>query len=209
MKQFVVPKVRKFEHQTPNMDPVAHAEYYDRLEVGLTDEVRKSYEWLETILVHQYQALIAAGLNIEWVSGEPYPSSLAMRLDVGYKHNLRVRRTVGDDYEDIPDFRHPMNHLVNIDNYRSGNWLRLNDIFRAVHDVYGHYASRSSFGPDGEAIAWMAHRATMPECALIALWCETRGQNAWTNHFGDHNERAMLDRPFAAQKYGFVNSNLK
>lgn len=209
MNTFTVLRVQKFEHPLPIMDPVAHANYYDRLQKNWSQEVRESYRALGEILVQQYRLMIQAGMKIQWVEGEPYPNSAAMRRDVGENHNLRVRKTWGKDYNDLEDPLHPMNQAVNIDNHDDGHRMLMNDLFRAVHDVFGHYASRSSFGPDGEALAWLTHRSTMPEEALIALWCETRGQNAWTNHFFDHNDRAMVDRPFAAQKYGFVNSTLK
>ena len=51
--------------------------------------------------------------------------------------------------------------------------------FRAVHDYIAHYLPRNSFGPKGEFAAWLAHRATLPAAAHMALAIETRGQSAF------------------------------
>lgn len=84
--------------------------------------------------------------------------------------------------------------------------LSLNDVFRAVHDVMGHYGARGathySFGPNGERSAWLRHRRAYSRAALPALWCETRGQAAWTNDYADHRSIPLPARPFAVQKSG-------
>lgn len=53
-----------------------------------------------------------------------------------------------------------------------------NDMFRAVHDAFGHAATGSDFGPDGEEAAWLAHSYLYSPLARRALTTETRGQQA-------------------------------
>ncbi len=53
-----------------------------------------------------------------------------------------------------------------------------NNIFRAVHDYFGHYVTRSGFGPKGETVAWLSHRAMFSIVARPALDVETIGQVA-------------------------------
>jgi hypothetical protein len=52
-----------------------------------------------------------------------------------------------------------------------------NDIFRAVHDAFGHGASGRSFDPHGEEAAWLKHAVMYSPLARRALTTETRGQN--------------------------------
>jgi hypothetical protein len=46
------------------------------------------------------------------------------------------------------------------------------------------------------------------QAALVALWCETRGQSAWTNRHADHAALPLKERPFATQKAGKVPAKL-
>lgn len=201
-EMFAIPYVEIFHHPTPVMSPAVHAMAYAALD-GSIDDVAASYDALEEAITVQYELLMQAGLKIEWIEGEPYPNSRAMHDDVSAGH-IRVRATLGDGYEDLP-FDHPMMRVVKT---LDGDRYRLNDLFRAVHDVYGHYLSMSGFGPDGECVAWLTHRSRMPFEALAALWCETRGQNAWTNFYSDHRDLAVKDRPFAEQRFGTVPVDL-
>jgi hypothetical protein len=60
-----------------------------------------------------------------------------------------------------------------------------NDMFRAVHDVFGHAASGRGFDPHGEEAAWLKHSMMYSSLARRALTTETRGQNcAQTFHYG-------------------------
>jgi hypothetical protein len=78
------------------------------------------------------------------------------------------------------------------------------NMFRAVHDFFGHAAEGFEFGKRGEDNAFRKHASTLSNKALPALATETRGQNAWVNYFGDHPKMEPKDRPYAAQKAGLV-----
>lgn len=60
--------------------------------------------------------------------------------------------------------------------------LNTNEMFRAVHDFYGHGVHGTEFGPKGEEKAWAAHSAMFTPLAQAALSAETRGQNSVVNY---------------------------
>lgn len=62
-----------------------------------------------------------------------------------------------------------------------------NDMFRAVHDVFGHAKIGVDFGQHGEDYAFRSHATMFSPEAQRALTNETRGQN--TNfHYGKNRE---------------------
>jgi len=170
-------------------------------------QVEMSYLHFKHETLAQFQD-IRAGIVPLWDDGShEYKGSneLFHDLDKGVAY---VRHTwlSGDNYS-MPN-NHPM--LESVNRYLPGNsaLLYLNDIFRFVHDVNGHYGGQSeqhfSFGPTGELNAWKRHRSLYSQTALLALWCETRGQSAWVNDYDDHRSLPLKDRPFAPQKAGYV-----
>lgn len=172
--------------------------------------VKKSYDALARSVMKQYEEMKQAGIKIEIVSpkkGEAdiYKNSAEMMKDVTENGRLRVLKTADDSL--APD--HPMNRTVTV----NGEKVLLNDLFRAVHDYMGHAKSADrgahvSFGPRGEWEAWRTHRLTLPRESWGALWSETRGQNNWTNYWGNHAELPQAQRPFGEQKAGLVPEEL-
>jgi hypothetical protein len=82
-----------------------------------------------------------------------------------------------------------------------------NDLFRAVHDAFGHGLEGAGFRAAGEENAWQAHVRLFTGSAVAALTSETRGQNSWTNFgpHGEHNRTAKVeDTIFADQKTGLL-----
>lgn len=82
-----------------------------------------------------------------------------------------------------------------------------NDIFRAVHDAFGHGMEGAGFRGKGEENAWQAHAALFTGPALKALTTETRGQNSWLNYgpYGESNRTAKVEETvFADQKVGIM-----
>lgn len=53
-----------------------------------------------------------------------------------------------------------------------------NDMFRAVHDVFGHAGTGRGFDRHGEEAAYQSHASMYSPLARMALATETRGQNA-------------------------------
>lgn len=84
-----------------------------------------------------------------------------------------------------------------------------NDLFRAVHDAFGHGLEGSGFRARGEENAWQAHVRLFNGSAVGAITSETRGQNSWLNYgpYGDANRSAKVeDTVFADQKTGLMPS---
>jgi hypothetical protein len=103
----------------------------------------------------------------------------------------------------------------------AGLCLTYNDCFRAVHDILGHYLTRSSWGPAGEETAYQEHKKWYSPLAQLALQTETQGQNCWVN-FGKHLRRQdgslpvkgdtdyvlPSKRPYAQQKANLISEYL-
>ena len=63
----------------------------------------------------------------------------------------------------------------------NGEELLNNDLFRAVHDFYGHAVMGNGFGPVGEENAWLIHSQMYSDKARGVMTTETRMQNSWVN----------------------------
>ncbi len=163
------------------------------------------YQALSTDLQSQYAAMIGAGLRVElWnLPGQPYADSRELIDDVVGRNHLSVFPTA------LGFGKYPTldtNRMLDTTRFfASGAPLCLNDVFRAVHDVYGHVAHEYGFGAVGEYNAFRAHAALFSPEALPALACETAAQNAWFN-FGPHHPEAMprAKRPYPDQKNNLV-----
>lgn len=82
-----------------------------------------------------------------------------------------------------------------------------NDLFRAVHDAFGHGLEGAGFRAQGEENAWQAHVRLFTGSAVGAITSETRGQNSWLNYgpYGESNQTAKVeDTHFADQKTGLM-----
>jgi len=82
-----------------------------------------------------------------------------------------------------------------------------NDLFRAVHDAFGHGLEGAGFRAQGEENAWQAHVRLFTGSAVGAITSETRGQNSWLNFgpYGETNRTAKVeDTVFADQKTGLM-----
>jgi hypothetical protein len=99
----------------------------------------------------------------------------------------------------------------------NGRIMLENDVFRAVHDTFGHGMRGNTFGPIGEYNAWLAHKEMYSPDARRIMTTETLGQNTYTNYgqhmrdvdgnlikAGDPNYIRPADRPFAPQKVALM-----
>ena len=98
------------------------------------------------------------GVTVEVVDYDPYETAQAMAADLR-RRRLRVysTRASGNPHPYLSD--------------------AVNDMFRAVHDAFGHAASGRGFDQDGEEAAWLKHCAMYSPLARRALTTETRGQS--------------------------------
>jgi hypothetical protein len=174
-------------------------------------DVQKSYAALTDETVRQFHAIENAGYQIEPFTGtgEPYKSSADMVKDVRENKHLFYLPTkeagaLGKDNPMMTDSGIEIN----------GERLPVNDVFRAVHDFFGHAKEGFQFGPRGEFNAWREHSEMYSPDAQGALAAETLAQNFWVNYGkhlrtgpegripakGEEGHVAPPNRPFAEQK---------
>ncbi len=176
--------------------------------------VRASYDALLRETLGQYQAMKKAGTKLEFypdVNNDPYKSNPRLAVeDIRHNNHMFVYPTdagygTGDQLPGADE--NPM--LRDSGERWNGKPVMFNDLFRAVHDYFGHAKEGVGFRADGEENAWRQHSAMFSPLARIALGTETRGQNSWLNYgpHGDKNRTAQTeDTVFAPQKLGILPS---
>lgn len=184
-------------------------------------EVLRSYRAMARETIEQYNAMIAAGIKPEPYrgKGEPYASSEEMMRDVRENKHLYFLRTDNAFGQGTQDAANP---LLEKSGIKIGDFeLLVNDVFRVVHDYFGHTQQGLQFGPRGEFNAWKSHSRMYSDEAQGAVAAETLAQNAWVN-FGAHLRRAdgsipkkgepdyvpPQDRPFGEQKNFLVPAEM-
>lgn len=179
-------------------------------------QVKEAYENLIIQTMAQYRALEAAGYKF-WLfddKTDPYDSKpwVAMR-DLRANKSMGVYSTVsGFGTSDFDPATNPLLADTGLQwpsGSPNGPLVRVlaNDLFRAVHDAFGHGLEGAGFRAQGEENAWQAHVRLFTGTAIHALTSETRGQNSWLNFgpFGKENQTASVaDTKFADQKTGLM-----
>ena len=173
------------------------AQEFDKLESNPNDpEVQRAYTALAEETVEQYQELVDAGYSIEINNDEPYANSAEMIEDLRKNKRIKIFSTeAGFGSEQITDQQRQENPMLRDSGFKdaNGQTLLINDVFRAVHDFFGHAKEGNSFGPKGEEIAWNVHSRMFSPEARRAMTTETRGQNSWVN-FSGVNDAAFAKR---------------
>lgn len=137
------------------------------------DLLHKSYSALAIETRNQFKAM---PVRMQFHSGDlGYSSSNEMMKDIHHHHNLTVYR--GGD-------RHEFLHHVDPE-----TGLNENEMFRAVHDYYGHGIHGNQFGAKGEEVAWECHSKMFSPLARLAMTSETRGQNSYVNYTRANSDR--------------------
>ena len=154
--------------------------------------VRKAYEAMAKETLEQYQAIIDAGYKAEmhYEQEEPYANSRDAIKDIRENKRLRVLATdlnFGDRTVKDSDIKE--NPLLALSVYKdvNGRQMRVNDVFRFVHDFFGHSERGNGFGPIGEENAWDVHARMYSPLARRAMTSGTRGQNSWVNFVNEAN----------------------
>ena len=166
---------------------------------GLDPQVTAAYAQLEEELLDQYDLI---PIPVQKVTNDPYSTSKEMIETIEIQERLMILATGPNDHHDW----HPMAQETYIRDY-AGYHMKLNDVFRAVHDFFGHYATGASFSAAGEELAWLTHRSMMKtEGAIRAMTTETRGQNCWFNYgpHGVHNRTKGTEKVYAEQKFNLL-----
>lgn len=174
-------------------------------------EVKAAYNAMIDETLAQWQAIKATGLKVEFIDfakqGDPYAASPRAAIqDVIDNNHLWVFPTEGGFGSDATDISG--NPLLNkTDEVIDGRTLLANDVFRIVHDYFGHIKDGNGFRADGEENAWRSHAAMYSPLARRAMTSETRGQNSWVNFgpYGAANRTASAgDTHYAPQKIGLL-----
>ena len=182
--------------------------------------VKEAYQNLIKQTIAQYKALVDAGYKFWFIdanipSNAEYASSPYNAL-----RDARQNKTMGvfpttDGFgtnESIDVSDNPL--MAETGFYWSVGGLDgqkkpvlANDLFRAVHDMFGHGLEGAGFRARGEENAWQAHVRLFTGSAIGAITSETRGQNSWLNYgkYGEQNRNAKVeDTIFADQKTGLM-----
>lgn len=176
--------------------------------------VKAAYAQMIKETTAQYEALMATGLKVEFIDyakqGDPYGNPRNAILDVVNNNHMWVFSTrdgfgTDDGHEEGWVANNPLLGATPFE--ISGKPALANDLFRVVHDYFGHIKDGVGFRADGEENAWRSHSAMYSPLARRAMTTETRGQNSWLN-FGPHGEAnrtaKTADTHFADQKIGLL-----
>lgn len=174
-------------------------------------KVKAAYEALAKETLAQWEAVKATGLKVEFITGEdPYPNPRMAILDIVENNHLWVFPTTAGFGEKVSGAKavsdNPLLQVVPGETI-SGREVQLNDIFRIVHDYFGHAKEGVGFRAEGEENAWRIHSSMFSDLARKALTTETRGQNSWLNFgpYGEQNRAAVsAETRYAPQKTGLL-----
>jgi hypothetical protein len=194
------------------------ADAYTEMEHNPQDPVvKEAYENLIKQTTTQYEALVADGYEFFFFdeTNDPYEGNpWASMRDIRANKRMGVFATeagYGSGDTDIDVVDNPMLADTGLTWDMEGEQKRVlaNDLFRAVHDVFGHGIEGAGFRARGEENAWQSHVRLFTGSAQAAITTETRGQNSWLN-YGPHGETnrtaGLFDTVFADQKTGLMPS---
>jgi len=184
------------------------AKAYEEMQHNPQDpKVKEAYRNLINEVLDQFSHIMKNGLKVTPVTSgaNPYKTSKDLFKDIhenGHMYYFPTEQGFGSGEENNTE--HPL--MASTQFKQNEKPLLANDIFRIVHDYYGHAKEKYSFGPSGEESAWKEHMQMLSPPAQKALTSETRGQNSWVN-FGPHGEANRADpanTKYADQKAGLL-----
>jgi hypothetical protein len=192
------------------------AQAFDKMEHAPNDpRVKAAYEAMAKETIAQWREIEKTGLQVEWIKpgqADPYAQSPRLAaMDVA-RNNHWWGFPTDLGFGTGPEAEHAKedNPLLAPTGIKiDGRETVVNDIFRIVHDYFGHFKEGVGFRADGEDNAWRSHAAMYSELARAAMTSETRGQNSWVNYgpYGEANRKALAgDTHYAPQKIGIMPS---
>jgi hypothetical protein len=189
-------------HELDKSHAARVAQAYDELPMYDPDAL-PHYEAMIKETLDQYNAMKNAGVKITPVDATTYPYGSNPRAavkDIGDNKHMAVFKSDAG-FGTGHAAQHPLLGQSGI--VEAGHPMTHNDLFRAVHDYYGHAKEGYGFRAAGEDNAFRSHASMYSPKALPAMANETRGQNAWLNWgpHGDFNRTAsQVDTIYAPQK---------
>jgi hypothetical protein len=221
-KGIVTPEPAKITAIDENRSKTIADAYEQMVDSPNDPQVQAAYKALADETMDQFDAISKSGVKVEvWTGeGEPYKNSGEMIADVrDNKHMYIFSTEAGFGDTKITDEQRQQNAMLRDSGFKdvNGRPLLVNDVFRFVHDYFGHTRLGNSFGAIGEENAWNVHARMYSPLARRAMTTETRGQNSWVNFNrslrnpdgsmkkkGDEGYIPPAQRPFAEQKMGFL-----
>lgn len=224
----------KYRCSVDDQVAVEIAEWFDKVRsTDVTPHAYKLYRKFREETFRQYEFLIESGLKVEaWLrDGQPYRDARHLRDEVektGILYVYLTRRGYGSEYHEVGHNilmngrssaikQHPTTELTGI---RVSNIdLMYNDLFRAVHDVFGHLMFGTSFSIEGEFLAAREHSQMYSEQVFSVLLAETVGQISWyyCGPYGarwvkdgqmDQAQHTLTEIPYAPQKTALMPTKL-
>lgn len=185
------------------------AQEYEQMAHAPQDpQVAQAYQALAQESMAQYQHAVNNGYRFEFYpqGQDPYPNSPREAvMDLHKNKHMYVYPTAAGYGTDDQGMDHPL--LQDSGVRWNGQPVTHNDIFRAIHDFYGHAKEGLGFRHHGEDNAYRQHAAMFSPPARAALASETRGQNSWVNFgpYGQNNQTATQgETVYAPQKAGLL-----
>jgi len=221
-RQNGIPFKRQAEYVRVNPERAKRiAEAYEQMPHAPNDPaVRAAYKDLVRQTTAQYKALVDAGYKFWFMDMSKPDNQEYASTPWNSLRDLKDNKQMGvfptnDGFGSNEDFSAEANPLLAETEFK---WpiggpdgelqpVLANDLFRAVHDAFGHGLEGAGFRADGEENAWQAHVRLFTGPAVGAITSETRGQNSWLNFgpYGEKNRTAKVeDTTFADQKTGLM-----
>jgi hypothetical protein len=186
------------------------ADAYEEMPHAPNDpKVKASYDAMIKETMDQWEHVKKSGLKVDFIEGkDPYTKPSDVLRDIKDNNHMWVYPTdAGFGGSASKHIDVSGNPLLQPAGEINGRPVVANDIFRIVHDYFGHAKEGVGFRANGEENAWRSHAAMYSPEALPAMTAETRGQNSWVN-FGPHAEANKTanaaETQYAPQKTGLL-----
>ena len=185
---------------------------YDEMQDAPNDpEVKAAYDAMINETLAQYEEILNSGLTVQFIKGDdPYGNPRNAILDVINNNHMYVFSTRdGYGMDGITQEDLASTPMLRETKYKTadGDPMLANDVFRVVHDYFGHIKNGVGFRARGEENAWQSHAAMYSPLARRAMTAETRGQNSWVNFGPSASFNATAngaDTVYADQKTGLL-----
>jgi hypothetical protein len=165
---------------------------YSAMEDNYKDPlVKKAYDTMIKETLKQFDAIIDNGYSVVMSNNDRYNNSEEMIKDLRDNKQMLILSTEAEFGDNpITEKQRQSNPLLNGSGRKDSDGIPLlnNDVFRFVHDFFGHAELGNSFGAIGEENAWNVHARMYSPLARRAMTTETRGQNSYVNFSGVNEE---------------------
>ena len=168
---------------------------YDKLknDPNKTD-VKIAYDAMMRETIQQYDFIVSKGLNIikHLGKGEPYANSKEMLKDLKDNKTLKFLPNEFAFGQTLSKIEDNIGLQPSGRKLKDGYELTNSEVFRVVHDYFGHGILGNQFGAIGEENATLQHLDLFSDIAAPAVIFQTRGQNSWVNFSGENTKAIQL-----------------